>query len=86
MVEMNDKNPSRFTLVANWMDVKEEVINAVNSYFYSDTSDLKTMITSYHNIGSILTDFTKAAWNKIVCELVVPGRYTKPVQNEQEVS
>ena len=84
MVELNENNHSRFTLISHWMNVKEEIINNVNSYFNSEECDLMAMITSYQQLGGILTEFTKSAWSKIVRELVIPGKYTSHIPTSEE--
>ena len=84
MVELNENNHSRFTLISHWMNVKEEIINNVNSYFNSEECDLMAMITSYQQLGGLLTEFTKSAWSKIVRELVIPGKYTSHIPTSEE--
>jgi Zn-dependent protease with chaperone function len=84
MLEANDKNQSRFTLIANWMNVKEDVIDNVKAYFYNDLgSNLKPMITSYQQIYGILNDFRQEAWKKIVLELIIPGAYIKAGETQE---
>lgn len=84
ILELNESNQSRFLLIANYLGVKEEIITNIYSYFSNASTDLKPMITSYQQIVSILSDFIKVVWKKLVVELVIPGKYTKVTENAEE--
>ena len=86
ILELNESNQSRFLLIANYLGVKEEIITNIYSYFSNASTDLKPMITSYQQIVSILSDFIKVVWKKLVVELVIPGKYTKVTENAEESS
>ena len=87
MLETFENNPSRFTLIADWMNVKEEVIENVTGYFHNALGDnLKPMITSYQQIYGILNDFRQEAWQKIVYELIIPSKLNKVTEEQEETA
>lgn len=87
MLEADENNQSRFTLIANCMNVKEEVIVNVNRYFHGESrGSLKPMITSYQQIYGILNDFRQEAWKKIIFELIIPGKLNERNDEYEETS
>ena len=74
LIQTEDNNESRFATISRLMNVKEEVLNEVNTYYGSHQVDMVSMLNCYKHLYTILNDFKHEVWRKIIFELIIPTR------------